>query len=92
MIKDKISLEFKNDMSELERLQDRIDQLGETLGLSKKSVFQLNLAMEEVFCNIVSYGYRDKDEHAIKLTICSQKDIPCWYSDYSMDPSTDQSS
>jgi serine/threonine-protein kinase RsbW len=72
MNKEKISLEFKNILSELDHLREDLESLGESFGMSKKGVFQMNLALEEVFTNIVSYGYKDKAAHWIKITIWHQ--------------------
>ena len=65
----KVSFECKNSLSELDKLHYTIEELGKTLGLSRKDIFQIALAMEEVFSNIVSHGYTDKAEHVITITI-----------------------
>ena len=69
MAKDKISIEFKNDLSELDGLCKKLEDFGMSLGLSKKTLFHVNLVMEEVFTNIISYGFEDKTEHCIKITV-----------------------
>ena len=69
---DKISLEFKNILTELDRLREDLESIGKSFGMSKKGIFQTNLALEEIFTNIVSYGYRDKEAHWIKITIWDQ--------------------
>lgn len=68
----KISLEFKNILSELDHLREDLESLGASFGMSKKRIFQMNLVLEEVFTNIVSHGYRDKAAHWIKITIWHQ--------------------
>jgi len=70
----KISLELRNSLSELDTVRRNLEELGKSLGLSKKSIFQINLAMEEVFSNIISYAYTDNGEHWIKVTIAHEKD------------------
>ena len=72
MNQEKISLEFKNILSELDHLRETVESLGKSFSVSKKGIFQINLALEEVFTNIVSYGYRDKAAHWIKITIWHQ--------------------
>lgn len=69
MPKDKISLEIKNDLSELEELCQTLEDFGVSLGLSKKTLFQMKLVMEEVFTNIISYGFKDETVHLIRITI-----------------------
>jgi len=72
MGKDKVILEFKNVLTELDKLQEHLESLGKSFGMSKKGIFQINLALEEIFTNIVSYGYKDKAAHWIKITIWPQ--------------------
>lgn len=68
----KISFEFRNSLSELDTLRRNLEEFGKSLGMSKKSIFQINLAMEEVFANIISHGYTDDEEHWIKITMWHQ--------------------
>ena len=75
MKKDKISLEFKNILTELDRLREDLESIGKSFGMSKKGIFQTNLALEEIFTNIVSYGYTDKEAHWIKITVWDQNGI-----------------
>jgi len=68
----KISFEFRSSLSELDKLDRNLEELGKSLGMSKKGIFQINLAIEEVLSNIILYGYTDKAEHWIKITIWDQ--------------------
>ena len=70
----KVSLVLRNSLSELDEVRRNLEEFGKSLGLSKKSTFQINLAMEEVFSNIVSYAYTDDGEHWIKVTISHGKE------------------
>ena len=69
MIADSVSLELKNSLSELSTLGSSLEQFGEALGISSKILFEISLSIEELFSNIVSYGYTDDAVHWIKLTI-----------------------
>ncbi|MCK5205889.1 MAG: ATP-binding protein [Desulfobacterales bacterium] len=51
-----------------------MEKFGQSLGLSKKCIFEANLALDELFTNIISYGFDDKNEHTIKITISLQND------------------
>ena len=64
-----LSLEFTNDLAELDNLSRNIENFCEVTGLSRKNAFELNLIIDEVFTNIVSYGFNDKKEHRIKIDI-----------------------
>jgi len=65
----KTSFKLKNTTAELDKLCRNLEQFGNTLGLTKKCIFQINLALDEIFTNIVSYGYQDGDNHWIKVAI-----------------------
>ena len=69
MIEDRVSLELKNSLSELSTLGSSLEQFGEALGLSSKVLFEISLSIEELFSNIVSYGYTDDAVHWIKFAI-----------------------
>ena len=68
----KISFEFRSSLSELDKLHRNLEELGKSIGMSKKAIFQIDLAIEEVLSNIILYGYTDKAEHWIKITIWDQ--------------------
>jgi len=64
-----LKLKLKNSLDEIDRLFENIQSFGEAHGLSRKQAFQLNLVIEELFTNIVSYAYRDRRAHWIHVTI-----------------------
>ena len=61
----KLSLSLKNDLAELVRISDAIDAFAEQNAVSMKDTFGLQLSVEELFTNIVSYGFEDSEEHEI---------------------------
>ncbi|UCD80097.1 MAG: ATP-binding protein [Desulfobacterales bacterium] len=77
MAKKAYSFELKSSLSELDNLCMNLETVGEKLGLSKKLIFEINLALDELFTNIISYGFSDDDEHIIKVTITPQKEEIC---------------
>lgn len=60
-------LRLHNQLSELDRLAQAVEAFGETHDLPPKLVYQIGLVLDELFTNIVSYGYADEREHAITL-------------------------
>lgn len=62
-------IELKNDLSELDHLCQNCESIGESFGMSKKLIFEMNLALDELFTNIISYGFQDDKEHIIKIEI-----------------------
>ena len=63
------AFKLKNDLAELDRLCQNCESIGESIGMSKKMIFEMNLALDEMFTNIISYGYKDDKEHIIKVNI-----------------------
>jgi serine/threonine-protein kinase RsbW len=56
---------LKNDLAELERLNNVIEEFGKRHGLPTNVLFDLHLALDEILTNVVSYGYDDRHEHEI---------------------------
>lgn len=63
----KILITLKNKISEIERLADAVMQFGKKNDFSDKVIFDINLALEEVVNNVISYAYKDKNEHQINI-------------------------
>jgi serine/threonine-protein kinase RsbW len=77
MSKKSYSFELKSSLSELDRLCQNLETFGKKFGFSKKLVFEINLALDELFTNIISYGFKDDSEHVIKVTLTPAKDELC---------------
>ena len=69
MVQKEYSFELKSNLSELDELCRHLETFGQKTGLSKKFVFEVNLVLDELFTNIISYGFDDDGEHSIKVTI-----------------------
>src|SRR5262245_8618221 len=68
------SLEIKlhNKLSELDRFNQTLTEFGQHHGLAPKVVYDLNLALEEILTNIITYGYTDSREHEITVRLSIQ--------------------
>ena len=77
MAKVSYSFELKSDLSELDKLCENLETISNKFGFSKKIVFEINLALEELFTNIISYGFKDGKEHVTKVTLTPQNDELC---------------
>jgi len=60
-----MNLILTNDLSEIERLAHEVMEFGKAQNLPDRAVFNLNLVLEEIVANIISYGYDDEDPHSI---------------------------
>lgn len=56
------SIILANEISEISKLNEFIDALGEDFSLAPDIVFNLNLVLEEAVVNIINYAY-PKEEH-----------------------------
>jgi serine/threonine-protein kinase RsbW len=64
-----LSFDLKSDQSELDTLSRKLEKVGGSLNLPKKCIFEINLVLDELFTNIISYGFRDDLEHLVKIQI-----------------------
>lgn len=64
-----MELVIKNDLSEIEALSRFVKAFAQEHHLAPKLTFEINLALEELVTNVISYGYEDQDEHEIRLTL-----------------------
>lgn len=69
----KHTLMLKSDLSELDRLHPFLEEIGQGISASKKCIFETILTLEEVFSNIISYGFDDPANHVIKITVTTAK-------------------
>ena len=67
-----LSLTLINDLSELERIAEEIEAYGASQGWPAKWILNLNISLDELITNIVSYGYEDSDEHEIRVTLTDE--------------------
>jgi anti-sigma regulatory factor (Ser/Thr protein kinase) len=63
------SFKLKNTLAELNTLCRNLEKYGNSIGLTPKCIFQLNLALDELFTNIVSYSYKDENTHWITISL-----------------------
>jgi serine/threonine-protein kinase RsbW len=69
------SFTLKNDIAELKILCQQLESIGGALGLPQRFVFEINLALDELFTNIISYGFNDRSEHAIQVRISADDSL-----------------
>ncbi|HAD82588.1 MAG: hypothetical protein A2Y14_00835 [Verrucomicrobia bacterium GWF2_51_19] len=64
-----ILLEYKNKIEELNRLNGDLQVFCAQYSVDAKIRYSLLLCLDEIFTNIVSYAFKDKQEHSIHLTL-----------------------
>ena len=64
-----ITFSLAGSLSELDRLSDNLKMVGDQWNLNEKTVLQMNLALDELFTNVVSYGIDDQIEQQISFSL-----------------------
>jgi anti-anti-sigma factor len=62
-----ISLQVKNQLIEIQRLSAQVEAFAREHHIPDPTTFQINLVLDELVTNVISYGYRDTAEHLINL-------------------------
>ena len=60
-------LRLKNEVGELERVNQFVEEVGEELGLDMELQMNLNLVMEEMVSNVIFYAYPQEKKAEIEL-------------------------
>jgi anti-sigma regulatory factor (Ser/Thr protein kinase) len=63
------SIGIANRIAELERIVAGVEDFGKESGLSQSLINDLNVALDEVLNNVISYGYSDSAEHLIQVEL-----------------------
>ena len=61
-------LVLKNSISEVRVLSSTVEEFCEKNNFSDEVTHDIRLALEEIFSNIVFYGFQDQDEHQIAIS------------------------
>lgn len=69
-----LEITISNELAELARFVELIDAHGEAHGWSHQWMFNLNLVLDELITNVISYGYDDSATHEIHITLTEGKD------------------
>ncbi|HSE87328.1 MAG TPA: SpoIIE family protein phosphatase, partial [Candidatus Binatia bacterium] len=67
-----VEIKLSNKLSELDRVNQILAEFARRHGLAPHVGHDLNLALEEILTNIISYGYTDNREHEIKVRLSAQ--------------------
>jgi serine/threonine-protein kinase RsbW len=62
-------LHLRNDLAEIGTLAEALEQFGETHQVSPAIINVVNLALEEIITNIISYGFADTGAHTIRVEL-----------------------
>ena len=68
------SIILANDISEISKLAQFIDEVGEEFSLAPDVIFNLNLVLEEAVVNVINYAYPKEEHQSIYLSARLQDD------------------
>jgi serine/threonine-protein kinase RsbW len=60
---------IRNQIDDLESVRNLVSTLEHQCDLPAKIVFDINVVLDELLSNIIHYGYADKAEHRIHVTL-----------------------
>lgn len=60
---------LRNDIKQLDQLAAEVEAFAEQAEIGMKASFSLNLVLDEIVTNIISYAYNDDDAHNIDLSL-----------------------
>jgi anti-sigma regulatory factor (Ser/Thr protein kinase) len=63
----KYSFELKSHLSELKTLYQHLNNFGQITGISEDCISKINICLDELFTNIVLYGYTDDLDHIVSF-------------------------
>lgn len=70
------SFVLKSDLTELDQLHSMVENFGNVHALEKRTIFETNLVLEEIFTNIISYGHEDNKSHLVQFFLqCNQESM-----------------
>jgi len=64
-----LCLAIKNDLAEIARLSESVEAMGQKHGVPAEALYAVNLALDEILTNVISYGYDDQGEHQILVRL-----------------------
>jgi len=66
-----VTVSFKNQLGEIERLGQVVTEFAQCQHWSPQVLFEVNVSLEEILTNVISYAYEDDKEHEIVLRLSS---------------------
>jgi anti-sigma regulatory factor (Ser/Thr protein kinase) len=70
-----LKVTLKNQLAEIERVSHVVEAFGKQHGLAPRVVFEVNLALDEILTNVISYAHDDGAEHdiAVRLSLAERE-------------------
>ena len=62
-------LVIRNEIAQLAILSEAMERIGEEHGLAPKTLFQMQIALDEMVSNVIKYAWPDGGDHEIRVRI-----------------------
>ena len=72
---DMLELSLVNDLQEIGAAAARIDAFCEQREITSQIAYAVNLSIDEILTNTISYGYDDDEQHRIGLSLGMEDDV-----------------
>ncbi|MBT5873018.1 MAG: ATP-binding protein [Candidatus Latescibacteria bacterium] len=69
-----IDIDIRNDLTELQRVMESVEHLSEEQSWEPGLGMRIQLILEELITNIISYGYADSERHEIMIRLHSDSE------------------
>jgi serine/threonine-protein kinase RsbW len=69
---ERLHLRIANDLAELSRVAESVDEFCVRQDIPPGCAFKLNIALEELLTNTISYGYGDEERHEITVDLARE--------------------
>ncbi len=69
MTSESLDISCTNDLQELAFVAERIDEFCEAHDIGSEIAFAVNLSIDELLTNTISYGYADDEPHQIDISV-----------------------
>lgn len=66
---ERLVIRLKNQLPEIARLAELVERFGAQHGLAGSLLLNVNLCLDELITNTISYGYDDQEEHIIAVQV-----------------------
>ena len=69
MNEETLEISLVNDLKEIARVAEQIDEFCASQDLTSEVAYAVNLALDEILTNTISYGYDDDEPHRIEIIL-----------------------
>lgn len=69
MNEETLEISLVNDLKEVARIAEQIDEFCASRAIASEVAYAVNLALDEILTNTISYGYADDEPHQIEIIV-----------------------